>query len=62
MTGVGPYIASPETALGKGLIDVPDVGTKQVPATELMAYKAIALARFSAPASKYSEHHSSSDY
>ncbi len=49
MVGVGPYIASPETALGRGLIEIPDVGNEQVPANELMTYKAVALARLVCP-------------
>jgi len=49
MIGVGPYISGPETALGVGLIDIPDVGAEQVPATELMTYKVIALARLVCP-------------
>jgi biotin synthase len=49
MIGIGPYIKSPQTALGLDSINIPDVGNEQVPATELMTYKAVALARLVCP-------------
>jgi biotin synthase len=49
MIGVGPYIVSPETALAAGLVDIPDVGIEQVPPTESMTYKVIALTRLICP-------------
>jgi len=48
MIGIGPYIPHPETPLGTGL--VPPLGEgEQVPATELMVYKAVALTRLVRP-------------
>jgi len=44
MIGIGPFIAHPETPLGAVVQD-----EDAVPATELMAYKAIALARLVCP-------------
>ncbi|MBN2714054.1 MAG: [FeFe] hydrogenase H-cluster radical SAM maturase HydE [Planctomycetes bacterium] len=49
MIGVGPYISHPSTPLGKGewtrMVDP----SEQVPATELMAYKVVALTRIMCP-------------
>lgn len=49
MIGVGPYLPDLNTALGKNLVPIPNVGDKQVPATELMTYKVIALIRIVCP-------------
>jgi biotin synthase len=56
MIGVGPYLAHPDTPLGKekgirdwGLGIGPDERGQQVPPTELMTYKMIALARLACP-------------
>jgi biotin synthase len=47
MIGVGPFIPHPATPLGAAaLTDTPD----QVPATELLAYKTVALTRLLCPA------------
>jgi biotin synthase len=46
MIGVGPFIAHPETPLGR---ETPEPAPGQVPATELMTYKVIALARLLCP-------------
>jgi biotin synthase len=46
MIGVGPFIAHPATPFGK---DGGSESTDQVPATELMTYKMIALARLVCP-------------
>jgi biotin synthase len=49
MVGVGPYIANPLTPLGRGEIK-PDISPeKQVPNTELMTYKVVALTRLVCP-------------
>jgi biotin synthase len=47
MIGVGPFIAHPATPFGQQLDDMPRSG--QVPATELMTYKMVALARLMCP-------------
>lgn len=51
MIGVGPYLPHPETPLGRGegLIDLPE--EEQVPNTELMTYKTVALTRLTCPES-----------
>lgn len=49
MIGVGPFIAHPDTPLGGGETSGSDVGDEQVPATELMTYKVVALARLICP-------------
>jgi biotin synthase len=46
MIGVGPFIAHPETPFGKG---EGDHASDQVPSSELMTYKMIALARLLCP-------------
>lgn len=46
MIGVGPFITHPATPFGKAQATTPD---DQVPATELMTYKVIALARLACP-------------
>ena len=46
MIGVGPFIAHPATPFGK--LEA-DVATSQAPATELMTYKMVALARLMCP-------------
>ena len=48
MIGVGPYLPHPETPLGRG--ELPEAAPgEQVPATEMMTYKVIALARLVDP-------------
>jgi biotin synthase len=49
MIGVGPYIAHPQTPLGRGewVRSIPE--SEQVPADELMVYKVLALARLVRP-------------
>jgi biotin synthase len=56
MIGIGPYIAHPDTPLGQAATDVAEitVGARgkdefQVPATEEMVYKAVALTRLVRP-------------
>jgi biotin synthase len=49
MIGIGPYISSHHSALGKGFINPRVDAQKQVPASELMTYKVIALARLACP-------------
>lgn len=49
MVGVGPYIPHPATPLGSGRVVPPDAGGEQVPATELMTYKVVALTRLACP-------------
>ncbi len=49
MVGVGPYITNPLTPLGSGQIIPPDAGNDQVPNTELMTYKVVALTRLVCP-------------
>ncbi len=48
MIGVGPYIPHPATALGRGELPEASPG-EQVPNTELMTYKVVALARLVDP-------------
>ncbi|MEN6663888.1 MAG: [FeFe] hydrogenase H-cluster radical SAM maturase HydE [Phycisphaerae bacterium] len=48
MIGVGPWIAHPDTPMGKGAPQAP-ASIYQVPATELMTYKVLALARLVCP-------------
>ncbi|MGD9638507.1 MAG: [FeFe] hydrogenase H-cluster radical SAM maturase HydE [Alphaproteobacteria bacterium] len=48
MIGVGPFIPHQDTPLGKGIIPFLD-GEEQVPNTEYMAYKVIALTRILCP-------------
>ncbi len=48
MIGVGPYLPHPATPLGRG--ELPEAAPgEQVPATELMTYKVVALARLVDP-------------
>ena len=49
MIGVGPYIAHPGTPLGSGAVTLPDAGGDQVPNTEAMTYKVVALTRLTCP-------------
>lgn len=49
MIGIGPYIAHPETPLGSGLLHPSVAPTEQVPATESMVCKTVALARLLCP-------------
>jgi biotin synthase len=49
MIGVGPYIPHPGTPLGRDLERLRAPDAEQVPATELMTYKAIALSRILCP-------------
>ena len=49
MIGIGPFIPHPATPLGSGMQFFPSVNGEQVPATELMVYKAIALTRLVRP-------------
>lgn len=51
MIGVGPYIANPLTPLGTGEVRVETPPGEQVPNTELMTYKVIALTRLVCPES-----------
>ena len=48
MIGVGPFIPHPATALGRGELPAAPAG-EQVPNTELMTYKVVALARLVCP-------------
>jgi biotin synthase len=48
MIGVGPYIPHPETPLGRGELERLAEG-EQVPNTELLCYKAVALTRLACP-------------
>jgi biotin synthase len=48
MIGIGPYIAHPETPLGNGQLR-PIAAAQQVPNTEMMVYKAVALTRLVCP-------------
>ncbi len=48
MIGIGPYIPHPETPLGRGELALLPEG-EQVPNTELMCYKAVALTRLACP-------------
>ncbi|HQE74854.1 MAG TPA: [FeFe] hydrogenase H-cluster radical SAM maturase HydE [Candidatus Hydrogenedentes bacterium] len=49
MIGVGPYIGHPETPLGQGNWSPPRADGEQVPNTELMTYKVVALTRMVCP-------------
>ncbi|MGI6459983.1 MAG: [FeFe] hydrogenase H-cluster radical SAM maturase HydE [Candidatus Hydrogenedentales bacterium] len=49
MIGVGPYIEHPETPLGQGDWSRPCVDGEQVPNTEWMTYKVVALTRLVCP-------------
>ena len=49
MIGVGPYIPHPGTPLGRDLERLRVPAAEQVPATELMTYKVIALSRIVCP-------------
>jgi biotin synthase len=49
MIGVGPFIAHPDTPLGNGQGPPPAEPGRQVPNTELMALKVVALARLVRP-------------
>ncbi len=49
MVGVGPYIMHPDTPLGRGEVQLPDAGERQVPSSELMGYKVVALTRLTCP-------------
>ena len=49
MIGVGPYIGHPDTPLGKGQWSEPLPGGEQVPNTERMTYKVVALTRIVCP-------------
>lgn len=49
MVGVGPYIMHPDTPLGRGEVELPDVGDQQVPNSELLGYKVVALTRLVCP-------------
>jgi biotin synthase len=49
MIGIGPFIPHPATPLGGGFKNSPPVNGEQVPNTELMVYKAVALTRLVRP-------------
>ena len=49
MIGIGPFIPHPATPLGNGVQINPEVNGEQVPNTELMVYKAVALTRLARP-------------
>ncbi len=49
MIGIGPFIPHPATPLGNGRPTVPFVNGEQVPNSELMVYKAVALTRLVRP-------------
>ena len=49
MIGIGPFIPHPATPLGTGMRFFPSVNGEQVPNTELMVYKAVALTRLMRP-------------
>ncbi len=49
MIGIGPFIPHPVTPLGNGFKFFPSVRREQVPNTELMVYKAMALTRLVRP-------------
>lgn len=49
MIGIGPFIPHPGTPLGIGVRGLPPAAGEQVPNTELMVYKAIALTRLVRP-------------
>ncbi len=49
MIGIGPFIPHPATPLGSGMRIFPPVNGEQVPNSELMVYKAVALTRLVRP-------------
>jgi biotin synthase len=49
MIGIGPFIPHPATPLGSGFNVFPPVNGEQVPNTELMVYKVLALTRLLRP-------------
>ena len=49
MIGIGPYIAHPATPLGSGALRPEIAPSEQVPSTEEMVYKMVALARLARP-------------
>lgn len=49
MIGCGPYVPHPDTPLGRAGQAAADMGSEQVPASELMAYKVFALTRLACP-------------
>jgi biotin synthase len=49
MIGVGPYIEHPETPLGVGELQQRIPASEQVPNTEMMTYKVVALTRLACP-------------
>lgn len=49
MIGVGPFLPNPDTPLGESPEIFPAVGEEQVPNSELMTYKVIALSRIVCP-------------
>ncbi len=49
MIGIGPFIPHPATPLGTGMQFFPSVNGEQVPNTELLVYKTIALTRLVRP-------------
>jgi len=49
MIGVGPYLPHPRTPLAEPAADLCAAGPEQVPTSELMTYKVVALARLSCP-------------
>jgi biotin synthase len=49
MIGVGPFLPHPETPLGAGEASLRAPEGEQAPATELMTYKVVALARLACP-------------
>lgn len=49
MIGIGPFIPHPETPLGNGEVKPAGAAGGQVPNTELMVYKAVALTRLVRP-------------
>ncbi len=59
MVGVGPYLPHPETPLGQDFEELCAPAGEQVPNSELMTYKVVALTRLVCPGSQYSQHHRS---
>ena len=49
MIGIGPFIMHPATPLGSGDVKLVPINGEQVPNTELMVYKALALTRLVRP-------------
>jgi biotin synthase len=49
MIGIGPFIPHPATPLGEGFRIFPSVNGEQVPNSELMVYKTVALTRLARP-------------